>query len=86
MTYYIHMVNINLKGENKMKNQTYEYLKKVAYMHNISLGALHHVLEVSEEAKFEVEEKLAQTLNGDPEYWLGAVESVVVGHGIRRVV
>ena len=37
-------------GENKMKNQTYEYLKKVAYMHNISLGALHHGLEVSEEA------------------------------------
>ncbi len=70
-----------------MKNiPTYDYLKKVAYMHNISLSALNYVLKVSEEAKFEVEEKLAQTNNGDPEYWLGSVESVVVGHGIRRVV
>ena len=35
---------------------------------------------------FKLSDKFEQTQNGDPEYWLPEVESVIVGVGIRRVV
>ena len=76
-----------LKGENKMKNiQTYDYLKKIAYMHNISNEAIIQIYEKNEEARREINEKFQQTQNGDPEYWIPQVESVIVGYSIKRVV
>ena len=69
-----------------MKNLTKAYLPKVAIMHNISLGALIQIYEKNEEARGEINDKFWQTVNGDPEYYIPAVESVIVGYGIRRSV
>ena len=62
------------------------YLKKIAYMHNISNEAIIQIYEKNEEARKEINEKFAQTQNGDPEYWIPQVESVIIQYSIRRVV
>ena len=70
----------------KKQNLKQQYLKKIAYMHNISHEAIFQIYEKKEEARNEINAKFDQTCNGDPEYWIPAVESVIVGYSIKRVV